>query len=97
MRTPIPYNFTSYNNYIQPEEPDPLKNIQIVYPSTGQKQYGQINLTSHDNNLSFLNKENGEKKEKEIEFSPRNPRVRDFLRHTTYMSKPESVGEKKKT
>lgn len=90
MRKANSYNSPVNNNYIQPEDQDQLGNIQISY----RKQYDfpkMETLTSPrmmDNKFSFLEAHNSYKQQQnQIQFTPRSPKVRDFLRHTTYVSK----------
>lgn len=64
MRATIPINFLSYNNFVQPEDQDPLKNIHLVYGNTHENKFTPTSLGSTDNKLSFLNSKNQNKPQK---------------------------------
>jgi hypothetical protein len=64
MRKATSYNFSASNGLIQPEDFDPLRNIEVSYRSQYEIPKKDISLKLSDNKFSFLDAQNYAKQEK---------------------------------
>ena len=64
MRKATSFNYSASNGSMQPQEFDPLKNIEVAYRSQYEIPKKDISYKFSDNKFSFLDAQNFAKQEK---------------------------------